>query len=405
MNASYLKSLSFWATMGAAVGAAAGVGMVYYSRKKKGDDSDGDDRNKKNPGGQETDEAIAQKLDVALDSLEELKSKVESTRDALSAIEKRRSRMRLLSPKENTPSDYNIKGKELSRSTYLYLVASAKDLYHSSSGSDGEHDGAKDGIEKTSSEYQLGPDEGSPLPEEEMEEMRLLLEEIDRMHITSIATQKEAFDILLKYKLKFSSRPEYCWRLLRAYSDMVQLSDEKTQPEYIQQGKEEGDVAVSMFKNNPLCHQWYAIVCGYMVEIEDKENSEKDKQLVVDHINKAIELSPNDPVLYCLLGRWMYGRFLYLLSESGSVDNADENTLIHFIEEALKNLLKAKQLKPGHSKSNQFYIAKCLWILGRIEEAFNWLESALRMPIITEEDNKTHEELKELLTSMKRVLT
>uniref|UniRef100_A0A8C4SS17 Regulator of microtubule dynamics protein 2 n=1 Tax=Erpetoichthys calabaricus TaxID=27687 RepID=A0A8C4SS17_ERPCA len=50
----------------------------------------------------------------------------------------------------------------------------------------------------------------------------------------------------------------------------------------------------------------FAIMCGYMSEYESVQNKIKNGYLFKDHLDKAIELKPQDPQLYYLLGRWCY---------------------------------------------------------------------------------------------------
>ncbi|KAI7805623.1 putative regulator of microtubule dynamics protein 2 [Triplophysa rosa] len=58
---------------------------------------------------------------------------------------------------------------------------------------------------------------------------------------------------------------------------------------------------------------WYAILCGLTAEYETTRNKIKNGHLFKDHLDKAIELKPEDPVSYYLLGRWCYASYINFL--------------------------------------------------------------------------------------------
>ncbi|XP_069063740.1 regulator of microtubule dynamics protein 3-like [Pleurodeles waltl] len=249
---SEVKSLFLWSAVGTAIGAAAGVGFAYYSQqsrvrktqaekvkeevqKKKAAGGVGKNRAKQ-PGKRDEKERDEQhprpkwivaassedeaefpekkqekeneQLDAALNTVDQLKSPMERNRDALNALENKLPKSNLPNPNRE-PSNYKTKSADLSQSAFLYLVDSTEDIYITSNGSSETADvgsvGKQSSEEKVPSVYPFSPDEGANLTEE-VEELTMFLQEIDKMHTGTDATRKEAFEILLEYYAKFDTR-------------------------------------------------------------------------------------------------------------------------------------------------------------------------------------------------------
>ncbi|TNM99659.1 hypothetical protein fugu_012692 [Takifugu bimaculatus] len=109
------------------------------------------------------------------------------------------------------------------------------------------------------------------------DELYILLRRIDRLHQGTDSDKRESLHILLEQREQFGQNSAFLWRLMRAYSDVHDISstleEKKTHAE---RGKQIGEEAVSL---NPSCaesHQWFAIMCGIMTDYDTMQNKIKN---------------------------------------------------------------------------------------------------------------------------------
>ncbi|KAM8739198.1 regulator of microtubule dynamics protein 2 isoform 1-T3 [Acanthopagrus schlegelii] len=221
-----------------------------------------------------------------------------------------------------------------------------------------------------------------------------ILERIDRLHQGSESDKRESLNVLLEQREEFGQNSTFLWRLTRAYCDVHDISstleEKKT---HAATGKKVGEEAVSL---NPTCaesHQWYAIMCGIMAEYETVQNKIKNGYIFKDHLDKAIELKPQDPMSYYLLGRWCYA-----VAQLSWIERKVAATLFGeppsaTVEDALKNFLKVEEIQPGYSKLNYVFLAKCYKDLGQSQKARRMCESACSMNVVSKEDEEARKEL------------
>ncbi|PWA25917.1 hypothetical protein CCH79_00001364, partial [Gambusia affinis] len=246
-------------------------------------------------------------------------------------------------------------------------------------------------------------DEEQSDEEQTQDKLSVLLNRIDHLRQGGESDKRESLSVLLEQRDEFGQKSEFLWRLTRAYCDVhditVTLEEKKTHAE---NGKAVGEEAI---KVNPKCaesHQWYAIMCGIMAEYDSIQNKIKNGYIFKDHLDKAIELKPQDPLSYYLLGRWCYAvRDLYLVSDLrvygkplvaqlSWIERKVAATLFGeppsaTIEDALKNFLKVEEIHPAYSKLNYVFLAKCYKALGQSEKARKMCEAASSMNTVSKE--------------------
>uniref|UniRef100_A0A3P9HRG5 Regulator of microtubule dynamics protein 2 n=1 Tax=Oryzias latipes TaxID=8090 RepID=A0A3P9HRG5_ORYLA len=224
------------------------------------------------------------------------------------------------------------------------------------------------------------PNEGEQGDKKQPEdELNVLLKEVDRLHEGTEFDKRESLNILLKQEAEFGQDSRFLWRLTRAYCDVHDISstleEKKTHAET---GKRVGEEAVTL---NPLCaesHQWFAIMCGIMTEYDTVQNKIKNGYIFKDHLDKAIELKPQDPLSYYLLGRWCYSVAQLSWIERKAAAALFGEPPSATVEDALKNFLK------------------CYKDLGKINEARTMCEAAYSMDTISKEDEEAQKELDSL---------
>ncbi|XP_072534414.1 regulator of microtubule dynamics protein 2 isoform X2 [Salminus brasiliensis] len=237
--------------------------------------------------------------------------------------------------------------------------------------------------------------------EEPLDELTALLRRADGLHKCNDDKKKEGLSTLLERKEKFEQKCQYLWRLTRAYADAHDLAGDSLEKKtFAEKGKQVGAQAISV---NPMCaesHQWYAIVCGLLSEYESVQNKIKNGYLFKDHLDKAIELKPQDPLSYYLLGRWCYA-----VAQCTWIERKIAATLFGeppsaTIQEALQNFLKAEELCPKYSKFNYVFLAKCYKDLGQKIQAKKMCDAASALSTVTKEDEEAQKELDSLLLSL-----
>ncbi|KAM4013585.1 regulator of microtubule dynamics protein 3 [Anomaloglossus baeobatrachus] len=289
----------------------------------------------------------------------------------------------------------------------LYTTANAESDYdrESSKGSEEEEDEVSCETVRTmrrDSVDLVTDDEATMLTADPVdEELVLLLQKSDQLHSGDADQKREGFQILCANKLLYGHRQDFVWRLARSYSDMCEITDDLAEKKsYATEGKEEVEVALKSEGQSAECHKWFAILCGHLSEHEGIQKRIQTGYIFKEHIEKAIQLQPNDPQCYYLLGRWCYEvsnlGWLERKTASALYDTPPSAT----VDEALQNLLKAEELSPGFSKAARVTIAKCYKDLGNTSDAAHWIKLASELPDRTKDDLKSACTIEEMMADV-----
>ncbi|KAI8513530.1 Regulator of Microtubule Dynamics [Branchiostoma belcheri] len=267
-------------------------------------------------------------------------------------------------------------------------------------------------IKRASSEdlrYMTPPDTDSDVAAVTFDEGALQLSEleaslvrVDTLHNGSLQNKEEAYNMLLQLKEKHSGSAEVLWRLSRS---MMAKFDGEADPQKRQdlcfQAKGLAEVALAVDANSADAHKWFAIALGSCSEFLSVQDKIKDGYKFKEHIERALELRPNDATVHHLLGRWCYEVTMLSWVErkvASALFAAPPNSSV---DEALEHFLEAENLEPGFYKANSLYIAKCYIQNSDYCNATLWLEKALQQPINDEEDRTTQTEVTQLLQKYK----
>ncbi|XP_018593653.1 regulator of microtubule dynamics protein 2 [Scleropages formosus] len=225
-----------------------------------------------------------------------------------------------------------------------------------------------------------------------------LLEKVDALHRGTDSEKREGFTLLVKKKEEFGQSSEFLWRLARAYGDChdMALSTEEKKS-YAEAGKNVGNEAIGVNPMSAASHQWYAILCGLLSEYETVQNKIKNGYLFKNHLDKAIELNPQDPLSYYLLGRWCYAVAQLSWIERKVAATLFEEPPHATVEDALKNFLKVEEIHPKYSKFNYVFLAKCYKDLGQRGPATKMCDAASAMQTVSKEDEEAQKELESLI--------
>ncbi|NXT10613.1 RMD2 protein, partial [Prunella fulvescens] len=291
---------------------------------------------------------ILEKLNGLLLSVDELKREVEFLKEAIPKLEELvrnelqgKGDIQRVSPShratrrrkaETAPSARETTSSEEAESEGGYLTAYTD--------SEGESEEEK--------RCMKSPD--AMVKSEEDEDLLNFLQQVDNLHKGSEEDKKESFRLLVEKDDKYENCVGFLWRLARAYGDLFEMTtDAEEKRKYFSN--------IRNLQSNRWKHL-FAIMCGYMSQFESVQNKIRNGYLFKEHLDKAIELKPQDPFLYYLNGRWCYSVAQLSWLEKKVAAALFGTPPTSTVEEALQNFLKAEEMHPGYSKCNYVYLAK-----------------------------------------------
>ncbi|KAM4693017.1 regulator of microtubule dynamics protein 2 [Discoglossus pictus] len=342
---------------------------------------------------------ILDKLGSLLKSVEELKEEVKYLKHAIPKLEeqirdelKGKNDVRKVSPQHKVP-----KRKKSETTKPANECTSSEEAE-----SEGGYLTAQTDTEVESEDERGWSHSNDVTATNEEDKLLTFLKQADTKYHGSNLDKQKGFQILSDMEEKYGNNAEFLWRLARAYGDMFDMTDDANEKKnYAETGKCVAGRAVELDDLSARSHQWYAIMCGYLSEFDSVQNKIKNGYLFKEHLDRAIELDPRDPLQYYLLGRWCY-----VVSQLSWIERKVAATLFgnpptSTIQEALQYFLKAEELHPGYSKYNYVFLAKCYKDLGQKGNALKYCDAASAIVSVTKEDNDAEKELEALLTSLR----
>ncbi|XP_055492379.1 regulator of microtubule dynamics protein 2-like [Leucoraja erinacea] len=243
----------------------------------------------------------------------------------------------------------------------------------------------------------------------------LLMQKADTLHGSLMAEKNEGYLLLLEKKDQFRDQVKDKVVLFANYDDELTLHtfNVKTASTHewaaiinVQHscwplGKELALDAVNLGPESADSHMWLAIIFGHLSGYGSVQTKIKYGFLFKEHIDKAIELRPQDPKLFYLLGRWCYAASQLSWIErkvAAALFGEPPNSTI---QDALQCFLKVEEIQTRYSKDNCVYLTKCYKELGQNTNAQMWCDMAVSFPDIIEEQ-ETQEEFETLVSILKQ---
>ncbi|NXR54466.1 RMD2 protein, partial [Hippolais icterina] len=334
---------------------------------------------------------ILEKLNGLLLSVDELKREVEFLKEAIPKLE------------ELVRNELQGKGdvqriSPLHRATRRRKAETASGARETTSSEEAESEGGyltahTDSEGDSEEEKRCIKSPGAIVKSEEDEDLLNFLQQVDILHKGSEDDKKEGFRLLLEKNDKYENCVDFLWRLARAYGDLFEMTtDAEERRKYFSN--------IRNLQSNKWEHL-FAIMCGYMSQFESVQNKIRNGYLFKEHLDKAIELKPQDPFLYYLNGRWCYSVAQLSWLEKKVAAALFGTPPTSTVEEALQNFLKVEEMHPGYSKCNYVYLAKCYKDLGQRNNALKYCDSALSILSVTNEDKEAQKDLEALLLTLK----
>ncbi|KAH8018245.1 hypothetical protein HPB51_000856 [Rhipicephalus microplus] len=127
-------------------------------------------------------------------------------------------------------------------------------------------------------------------------------QEADRIH--EAGDHEASYKMLLKYK--DCDDPDLLWRLARVTFKRCENAPKAEREAGLAEGITYLDKAVECGgdKLGPV-HKWYSILIGSKKDHTSTKERIQDGFLIKKHVEKAIELMPQDPLNYYVLGNWL----------------------------------------------------------------------------------------------------
>ncbi|KAM4041377.1 LOW QUALITY PROTEIN: regulator of microtubule dynamics protein 2 [Anomaloglossus baeobatrachus] len=344
---------------------------------------------------------ILEKLGSLLKSVEELKEEVKFLKETIPKLEEQiKDELR----GKNDGRKVSPQHRSLKRKKSEITKASGEYPSSEEAESEGGYLTAQTDTEAESEDEPgvgLVTSQTAKIPEDQAE-LHSLLQQADTSHGGSESEKQDGFRMLLNKQEKWN-KVEFLWRLARAYSDMFYLTNNvEEKKSYAADGKNVAGKAVELDDRSAGSHRWYAIMCGYMSEFENVQNKIKNGYLFKEHLDKAIQLHPEDPLQYYLLGRWCYAVSQLSWIERKVAATLFGNPPTATVQEALQNFLKAEEMHPGYSKFNYVYLAKCYKDLGQKALALKYYDEASALPSVSKEDIDAQKDLEALTVSLRQ---
>jgi len=180
---------------------------------------------------------------------------------------------------------------------------------------------------------------------------------------------------------------------------MYKLSkiDSKRKDELIREGFTLVNDALEKNDQDFAIHKWFSILLDAKAELDGIKARVSQLEVVKKHMIRAVELNPEDPTSWHLLGNFAFG-----LAEMSWVQRKIVSAIFATpptgtYEEALEHFLKAEETKPNFYSMNLLLIAKCYQNLKDHEKAKHYFTLAANVTVANEDDKKCKEEATTLL--------
>lgn len=227
-----------------------------------------------------------------------------------------------------------------------------------------------------------------------------LLEQVDILCDGSGDDQTQAYNLLKSEEFQYSRNSEFLWRIAKATRNMATLQEKlgnmKEKETLIFDAYEYAAQALELNKNSAETHKWYAILAGERGGFLGMKERVKSGNIFKEHIDRALDLKPQDATLHHLLGRFCFevAQLSWLERRAAAALFGEVPSSTY--EEALHHFLAAEELGPCGWKENRLFVAKCQIQMNSIMDAAIWLEQAATASVRSPNDEIVQKEVLEL---------
>ncbi|CAL1269919.1 unnamed protein product [Larinioides sclopetarius] len=198
-----------------------------------------------------------------------------------------------------------------------------------------------------------------------------------------------------------SNDPEILWRLARAIFEKCRdVKEDKEKIVHLEKALHLVDKALEIKEECWAAHKWRAILLDYVWRYKSTKERIIHSFDVKKHMERAVELNPQDSTSYYLIGEWCYtfADMPWYQRKVAAAIFASPPTSTY--EEALKYFEKAEETNPLFYSMNLLMMGKCYLKMNDEEKAIKYLKQARDYLVKTPDDQKAHEEAEKLLKDL-----
>jgi tetratricopeptide (TPR) repeat protein len=192
---------------------------------------------------------------------------------------------------------------------------------------------------------------------------------------------------------------KYLWRLTKGalvLSDFEEKNKNKDKcKSFVHESLVHAKKAIEVDPKSFEAHKWYCASVGRIAPLVGTKERIQYGHEFKKHSDIAVAIEPNDMLMYHMYGRWCYevAGLTWVEKKIAATffDAPPESTY----DDALEALMKADKLKHNY-KSNQLWIAKVLIAQKKYKEAMVWIDEAIKLETVSEDDCVCQLELQEL---------
>jgi len=201
------------------------------------------------------------------------------------------------------------------------------------------------------------------------------------------------------------SDAEVLWRQGRALFKLASEESNSTKKaELIREAYKFAADSLAKDEQNYAVHKWYAILLDAKSNLDGIKERVTQLENVKKHMERAIQLNPNDPTSRYILGEFQYGLADLPWYQRKVVSTIFATPPTGTYDEALTSFLKAEELSDDFYSMNKLMIAKCYYQLKNNEKAKEYLIKAVKQGSDQSgdtDDRRCKEEAESLLKKVK----
>lgn len=171
------------------------------------------------------------------------------------------------------------------------------------------------------------------------------------------------------------------WREARALYKLSGTLKAKKE-DYIREGFTLIQKALELDDKNYACHKWMSVLLDAKSELDGVKERVSQLENVKKHMELAVQLNPNDPTNWHLLGNFSFGLADMPWYQRKIVSAIFATPPTGTYEEALGHFLKAEETTPNFYSINLLFIGKCYQALKDKEKAKEYLTRAANVNVV-----------------------
>ena len=222
---------------------------------------------------------------------------------------------------------------------------------------------------------------------------------LDAMKLKTDNNYKDAFPAFQELLKTDSTNSNYLAQASQVYTryGYLYLLKERQKQEYYHIASYLAQKAIVIKDNNPEAHFAYCLALGRISEKVNNKEKISNAKLIKKEIDRTIELDPKITNAYHILGRWH--------SVISGFSNSQKKVIDKFYggvpvgasyDEAIKAYKIAIELAPNVIL-HQYEISQAYYDMGNKSGAKSFLENAVLMTVVTDEDKVNMDKCKKLL--------